>query len=104
MRGAWPCAGGVDVACAWGSLRLRYCLDAGRRVRLMGTGVSDTQQLVRVDAFGAKVSVTPARYAPRVRACLAAARPLLQSARASYVNSFQPALRSLLRVGGQRGK
>ena len=100
---ARACEGGVDVACAHGgspsTLRFRYCLDARRRVRLLGTGVVGGD-LVRAEVTSKKVTVQPARHAAFVRACVASSRPLLAGALASYLARFDPAARALLDLRG----
>lgn len=99
----WQCDDGVDVACAWGgrrhTLRLRYCLDANRRVRLLGTGIVGGE-LVRIEVFARKVTTSPARYARFVRKCVDVARPTLAGSLRTYAARFPPSTRSLLDWSG----
>ena len=92
--------GGVDLACVRDgrthTLRLRFCLDARRRVRLLGTGVF-YGTLTRVEVFDA-VKVAPARHRDLVTKCLRGAAPLLVDALRGYLLRFDPALRTVLRL------
>lgn len=100
---AWGCEGGVDIACTYkgapSTLRFRYCLDARRRVRLLGTGVVGGD-LVRAEILTRQVSVQPARHARFVRTCVAGSRALLAAALASYLARFDPGARALLDLRG----
>lgn len=92
--------GGVDLACVRDgrthTLRLRFCLDARRRVRLLGTGVF-YGQLTRVEVFNA-IKVTPARHRDLVTKCVRAAMPMLAERLRAYVAGFDVALRPVLRL------
>ena len=92
---ARACGAGVDVACQGGSLRFRYCLDARRRVRLLGTGVVGGD-LVRAEVLAARAVVRPSRHAAFVRRCVAGSRALLAGALQTYLAGFPPETRALL--------
>ena len=99
----WACDNGVDLACMWDgkvhTLRLRYCLDARQRVRLLGTGVA-YGKLLRVEVTRARITATPKSAARLVRKCIDNARPTLNQALRTYVASFSPAVRSVLDLSG----
>ncbi len=96
------CGAGVDVACVGGcSLRFRYCMDARRRVRLLGTGVVGGD-LVRAEVAFGRTTVRPARHAPFVRKCVAGSRQLLGSALQTYLAGFPVETRALLDLRLQR--
>jgi hypothetical protein len=93
------CRDGADVVCPCGfTLRLRFCMDARRRVRLLGTAAATDGTLVRVTATTRRLAVTPARYAPLIRRCVAKARHTLPPALHAYLARFPPPVRSMLRV------
>ena len=96
-----PRDGGVDLACVWDgqvhTMRMRYCLDAERRVRLLGTGVL-YGTLTRAEVRRGRVSVTPARYKKLVAKCVDNARPLLRDALREYLRRFPPATRPLVNI------
>lgn len=92
--------GGVDLACTRDgrthTLRLRFCLDARRRVRLLGTGVF-YGALTRVEVFDT-LKVTPARHRDLVTKCVKGAMPMLTERLRTYVARFDPRVRPLLRL------
>lgn len=100
------CEGGVDLACRWDGhvhrMRLRFCLDAQRRVRLLGTGVA-YGSLARFEVVGKRVVSSPPRIATFVRRCVDNARPMLREALARYLARFSPRVRQLLDLGNVRG-
>ena len=95
--------GGVDLACMWDrqvhTLRLRYCLDAKRRVRLLGTGVV-YGTLTRVEVMKRGVSVTPARHKPLVTKCVQNARDMLARTLRTYLHRFSPSTLHLIDTRG----
>lgn len=97
--------GGVDLACTWGGethgLRLRFCLDAHRRVRLLGTGVVYGKlTTVEVCTQGRRLTmrVQPAQHKHLVSKCMACARPKLTEALGAYLGRFSPRLLSVLNL------
>ncbi len=92
--------GGVDLVCVRDgqahTLRLRFCLDAQRRVRLLGTGVF-YGTLTRVEVFDA-IKVTPGKHRDLVTRCVRGAMPMLTEALRGYVARFGPGLRPVLRL------
>lgn len=92
--------GGVDLACAVDghihTLRLRYCLDAKRRVRLLGTGVV-YGALTRVEVHKGGVRVSPARHKHLVTKCVHNARQLLADTLRAYLQRFPPATVRLIK-------
>ena len=100
MRGRlWTCpgGGGVDIACEAGTLRLRYCLDSERRVRLFGTGVIGGD-LVRAEVFCKSVKVEPSKHRDVVRRCVRASQGVLRDELRRYLLTFEPGVRRLLDV------
>lgn len=94
---------GVDLACVRDgrvhSLRLRFCLDSDRRVRLLGSGVF-YGELTRAEVEGGRVRVTPPRHRALVSGCVRSAGPLLADALRAYVLRFDPEVRRLLDARG----
>lgn len=88
--------GGVDVACVrdgrMHTMRFRFCMDARRRVHLLGTGVVDGA-MTRTDATGSSLSVSPRRHRQFVRQCMLQAAPFLRQALRSYVERMPPTVR-----------
>ena len=102
----WQQDGGVDLACLIDgkthTIRLRFCLDGERRVRLMGTGVVG-RQLVRAEIGPRGISVTPRRCKPFLETCVRnSAGALVEEAR-RYLSRFSPPCRAMLDVSLLKG-
>ena len=97
----WACEGGVDMVCSWKgencTLRMRYCLDAKRRVRLLGTGVIGGK-LVRAEVLCDTVRVVPKSHSQLIHKCVANARDILASELRRYISNFPEGVRALLDV------
>lgn len=96
----WQRDGGVDLECVIKNkpfkLRLRFCLDAARKVRLIGTGVLDGR-VVTVQVTGKGVRCAQ-KARPFVKTCLKNATRLLVQEASRYVNSFPVQCRAMLDV------
>lgn len=99
--------GGVDLACTLDgkahTLRFRFCLDAGLRVRLLGCGVVGGE-VVRAEVAGSRVTASPARHLPLIRKCVAGAWPLLNESARTYLARFSPGQRRMLDLSLVRGR
>lgn len=98
----WACNdGGVDMMCTWQgqrcTLRMRYCLDAQRRVRLFGTGVIGGN-LVRAEVLSDTVHVVPKSHTQLIRKCVANARDMLGAELRAYISKFPDDIRPLIDV------
>jgi hypothetical protein len=102
----WQRDGGVDILCALGGtqhkLRVRYCLDAQRAVRLIATGAAGSE-LIRAEITGKGIKCTPHKFTQALRACVRnAARLLLEEAR-KYLATFSPPCRAMLDLSILKG-
>mgnify|MGYP006278308339 CR=1 FL=1 len=77
-------------------MRLRFCLDGGMRVTVMGTGVAGDAGVTASLAPASQLRVTPRSSERFVRACFKNARQMLRDEARRYLARFPPATRALL--------
>ena len=97
----WQRDGGVDIMCAIDGtphkLRLRFCLDASRTVRLMITGVAGTS-LVSGEVTARGVKCTPPKHRAALVACVRNSAAMLGDEARRYLAGFTPPCRAMLNL------